>query len=126
MAVHRLIEVSREVYACVCVFKAFGWIRRGEGKVKHTASQMSSLTGKTGSSGLLAARSRGVLGVGRFTPIFFPITIYPARVHSLRMFCNIGRITIIIRDRRTVLHVHLLIRHVSHPVGEKTNAEESE
>lgn len=73
----------------------------------HTTSQMGSLAGKASSSGLFPTRSRGVLGVGGF-PILFGITICPARVHSFRVLCDIGRIAILgICDRRAVLDVHI-------------------
>lgn len=69
----------------------------------HTASQMSSLTCKARSPGLLPPRSRGILGVGGFpTVLGLPITIelVLAGAHLLRVLGGIGGIAIAVTNHR--------------------------
>jgi hypothetical protein len=62
----------------------------------HTASQMSSLTGKACSPRLLSPRSRRILGVGSFTAILSLATIgvVLAGIHGLGMFGDVRGITV--------------------------------
>lgn len=93
----------------------------------RTASQMGSLAGKAGSSGLLPTRSRGVLGVGRFTPVLLDITICPARVHVVRVLSDVGRVTIIGIGRAMFeVHVHFVIYPTGRTEGEKKRDKKEE